>query len=119
MPPEIIFKNPPQAKMKTNRFLSEGEAVLIDPVIELAQRDADLVKQLGLDLKYVMNTHVHADHITGTGALKKLVPGCKSVLGKVRLGPELCAKNESVRDNLCAGVVVPLQLFSGQKSPNK
>merc|ERR1719481_1148339 len=56
------------------------EAVLIDPVIELAERDVSLVKELGLKLKYVMNTHVHADHITGTGRLKKLVSGSQSVI---------------------------------------
>ena len=60
-----------------------NEAVLIDPVIELAERDVQTVKDLGLTLKYVLNTHVHADHITGTGLLKKLVPEIKSVISKV------------------------------------
>jgi len=49
------------------------EAVLIDPVFELADRDAQLVKDLGLNLVYVINTHCHADHITGTGILKKMM----------------------------------------------
>merc|ERR1711974_254356 len=42
------------------------EAILIDPVIEQAERDVGLVRQLGLNLQFVLNTHVHADHITGT-----------------------------------------------------
>ena len=58
------------------------EAVLIDPVIDNSERDAKLVTEMGLKLKFVMNTHVHADHITGTGRLKTLLPGCQSVLAK-------------------------------------
>ncbi|XP_069598625.1 persulfide dioxygenase ETHE1, mitochondrial [Ranitomeya imitator] len=58
------------------------EAVLIDPVRETANRDAKLIKDLGLNMIYAANTHCHADHVTGTGALKKLLPGCKSVISK-------------------------------------
>lgn len=59
------------------------EAILIDPVFELAERDAQLVKDLDLELKYVMNTHVHADHITGTGRLKKMAgSGVKSLISE-------------------------------------
>ncbi|XP_077312831.1 persulfide dioxygenase ETHE1, mitochondrial [Lithobates pipiens] len=58
------------------------EAVLIDPVRETANRDSKLIKDLGLKMIYAANTHCHADHVTGTGALKKLLPGCKSVISK-------------------------------------
>jgi len=60
------------------------QAVIIDPVIELAERDAKTIKDLGLNLKYCINTHVHADHITGTGLLKRLLSemGVKSVISK-------------------------------------
>ncbi|KAK4886715.1 hypothetical protein RN001_002986 [Aquatica leii] len=57
------------------------EAVLIDPVFEHAVRDAQLCKDLNLSLKYAMNTHMHADHITGSGVLKKIT-GCKSLISK-------------------------------------
>uniref|UniRef100_K7FNY5 ETHE1 persulfide dioxygenase n=1 Tax=Pelodiscus sinensis TaxID=13735 RepID=K7FNY5_PELSI len=58
------------------------EAVLIDPVLETAKRDAKLVRELGLNLLFAANTHCHADHITGTGLLKKMLPGCRSVISK-------------------------------------
>jgi len=58
------------------------QAILIDPVIEQAERDVGLVRQLGLNLQFVLNTHVHADHITGTGRLKRLLPNTKSVISK-------------------------------------
>uniref|UniRef100_A0A0A9YB63 Persulfide dioxygenase ETHE1, mitochondrial n=1 Tax=Lygus hesperus TaxID=30085 RepID=A0A0A9YB63_LYGHE len=61
--------------------LKSKECVLIDPVLEQVPRDAQAVKQTGLQLKFALNTHVHADHITGTGLLKKET-GCKSVISK-------------------------------------
>eukprot|EP01035_Chromulina_nebulosa_P018653 gene18653-24395_t len=56
------------------------EALLIDPVLETAERDAALVRELELTLKYVINTHAHADHITGSGKLKQLVLGSQSAI---------------------------------------
>uniref|UniRef100_A0A336MVK9 Persulfide dioxygenase ETHE1, mitochondrial n=1 Tax=Culicoides sonorensis TaxID=179676 RepID=A0A336MVK9_CULSO len=62
--------------------LSSKEAIIIDPVLEKAVRDSTLIKELGFTLKYAMNTHMHADHITGTGYLKKLLPGTLSVIAR-------------------------------------
>lgn len=47
------------------------EAVLIDPVFEQVRRDAALVNELGLALLWTLDTHVHADHITGAWLLKQ------------------------------------------------
>ena len=47
------------------------EAVLIDAVLEQVDREAELIEQLGLTLRYVLDTHVHADHVTGAGVLRE------------------------------------------------
>ena len=47
------------------------EAVLIDPVQDQVTRDLRLVRKLGLNLRYTLETHVHADHITGAGLLRR------------------------------------------------
>lgn len=57
------------------------EAVIIDPVFELHRRDLALLKELELKLKYSMDTHFHADHVTGSWLLKKAT-GCQIVLSK-------------------------------------
>jgi len=62
-----------------------GECILIDPVLETVDRDAKLVQELGLKLKFVVNTHVHADHVTGSGLLKHekfASMGVKSAIGE-------------------------------------
>ncbi len=50
-----------------------GQAVLIDPVIITIERDLDALRRLGLTLACSIDTHVHADHITGALELKKKV----------------------------------------------
>jgi glyoxylase-like metal-dependent hydrolase (beta-lactamase superfamily II)/rhodanese-related sulfurtransferase len=50
---------------------SSHEAVLIDPVVEQAERDVRLLREHGLTLKYTLETHVHADHVTAAQALKR------------------------------------------------
>ena len=47
------------------------EALLIDPVFEQARRDAALIKELGLKLAWTLDTHVHADHVTGAWLLRE------------------------------------------------
>jgi glyoxylase-like metal-dependent hydrolase (beta-lactamase superfamily II) len=58
---------------------SSREAVLIDSVIEQSERDTRLIRELGLSLKYLIETHVHADHITAVATLKNAFPEAKSV----------------------------------------
>lgn len=44
-------------------------AALIDPVLEQHERDLTLIRELDVDLVYVLDTHVHADHVTGSGRI--------------------------------------------------
>lgn len=56
------------------------EAVIIDPVIDLIERDFETVVELGLDMKYALSTHEHSDHMEAAAVLKKRLPRCKTVI---------------------------------------
>lgn len=56
------------------------DAILVDPVDKTVDRDISFVSELGLKLKYGVNTHAHADHITGTALLKQRLSGLQSVI---------------------------------------
>jgi len=49
-----------------------GEAALIDPVLETVERDLGVIRDLGLRLACTLETHIHADHVTGAGRLRSL-----------------------------------------------
>ena len=53
-------------------------AALIDPTIDVFERDLDVIRELGLNLNYAIETHIHADHISGGLKLKSLTD-CKLV----------------------------------------
>ena len=46
------------------------EAVVIDTVAEQVERDLALIRRLDLKLRYIVETHTHADHVTGAGRLR-------------------------------------------------
>ncbi|MFN4195126.1 MAG: MBL fold metallo-hydrolase [Thermosynechococcus sp.] len=55
------------------------EAALVDSVLEQVDRDGQLIEELGLKLRYCLETHVHADHITGAGKLRERT-GCQTLV---------------------------------------
>ncbi len=71
----VIFRQMFDPQSSTYTYLlgdrEAGEALLIDPVFEQARRDAALINELGLKLNATLETHVHADHVTGSWMLKR------------------------------------------------
>lgn len=60
---------------------ASGDAVLIDPVIEHIDRDLELLRDLGLTLRFALDTHVHADHVTALGELRART-GARTVVSR-------------------------------------
>ena len=58
-----------------------GEALIIDPVLEKVDRYIQLIGELELKLVKAVDTHLHADHITGLGALRDRTQ-CVTVMGE-------------------------------------
>jgi glyoxylase-like metal-dependent hydrolase (beta-lactamase superfamily II)/rhodanese-related sulfurtransferase len=59
-----------------------GEALIIDPVLEKVDRYLQLVRELDVKLVKAVDTHIHADHITGLGALRDRTH-CITVMGEM------------------------------------
>lgn len=105
----MIFKQLFDHDSSTYTYLiadEQGNAVLIDPVLEQVEHYLQLLARNGLTLRLVLDTHVHADHITGsqtlkarTGATTAIAKGCAAP-GYDRLledGDTLTFGNERLR----------------------
>ncbi len=102
----MIFRQLFDATSSTYTYLlaerQGGEALLIDPVLEHAERYVRLVDELGLKLVLAVDTHIHADHVTALGALREKTD-CATAMGEMtkaecvsvqfREGEKLCADN--------------------------
>lgn len=58
---------------------ASGATALVDPVLEHVDRDLTLLQELNLQLRFCLETHLHADHITGAGQLRRRT-GCRLVV---------------------------------------
>lgn len=74
------------------------EAIIIDPVKETVERDHKLIEELGLSLKYILDTHVHADHVTASNDLRKLTKAqvIQGINTKVTCADKLVGEGEVI-----------------------
>lgn len=76
----MIFRQLFESESSTYTYLvacpDTRQVALIDPVLETVERDLAVLQKMGLALSYTIETHLHADHITGARKLKGLT-GCK------------------------------------------
>ena len=81
----MIFEQHFDQKSSTYTYIiasGEGrEALIIDPVIEHSDEYSTILNNLDLKLVKVIDTHIHADHITGASKLKK-VTNCSTIMGE-------------------------------------
>jgi sulfur dioxygenase len=82
----MIFRQLFDSASSTYTYLLGDEetrkAILIDSVFEQHARDAALIRELDLELAYAVETHVHADHVTGAWLMKQTFPGAQIVISQ-------------------------------------
>ena len=81
----LIFKQLFERESCTYTYLiadnESKEAAIVDAVDIMIERDTALLKELDLDLKFIIETHIHADHITGLNELHKRT-SCTRIMGE-------------------------------------
>ena len=81
----MIFKQVFDVQSSTYTYLIASkkghEAIIIDPVLENVEKYIELLKEFNLQLVKVIDTHIHADHVTGASKLKKTT-NCTTIMGE-------------------------------------
>jgi glyoxylase-like metal-dependent hydrolase (beta-lactamase superfamily II) len=71
----MLFRQLIDKETSTYSYLIADEitksAIIVDPVLEQVKRDLQMLQELGLTLRYSLETHIHADHITGVQKLQE------------------------------------------------
>jgi len=99
----MIFKQVFDTKTSTYTYLiasAKGrEAVIIDPVLENVDDYIGLLKEFDLKLVKVIDTHIHADHVTGASKLKQAT-NCTTIMGEHTPADtvEIKVKNDEIID---------------------
>ncbi len=75
--------------------LETKEALLVDPTLNCLERDLKVLQELDLTLRYCLETHIHADHITGTARLRTKT----DCLGVMPAGAEAACADRQLGDN--------------------
>lgn len=101
----MIFRQLFDNKSSTFTYLLADEAsktaVIIDPVFEQANRDLALIHELDLELKYTIDTHCHADHVTASWLLKHNLNS--DILCANAIGAENVDRGLQHGDTICFG----------------
>ena len=91
----LIFKQLFERESCTYTYLiadsDSQEAAIVDAVDIMMDRDKALLEELELDLKFIIETHIHADHITSACPLKKYYPNARIVIGMENVDAEACS----------------------------
>ncbi|WP_427159450.1 MBL fold metallo-hydrolase [Aliinostoc sp. HNIBRCY26] len=94
----MFFRQLFDSETSTYTYLIADEAsktaVLVDSVLEQVERDQKFIAELGLKLGYCLETHLHADHITGAGKLRELT-GCINI---VPFGANAACADRKIQD---------------------
>jgi glyoxylase-like metal-dependent hydrolase (beta-lactamase superfamily II)/rhodanese-related sulfurtransferase len=85
-----------------------GEALILDPVLEKADRYCQLLRELDLKLVKAIDTHLHADHITGLGVLRDRTH-CITIMGEQSkadvVSMRVCDGDKVTIEGLCLDVM--------------